>query len=90
MELIVFFSPVTLDVLSLLVVKFHQRATTRRSKAPVGPGFAVLAASAAIFDALRRDVLEALPSEQGGPRGLRPHLRTTRSGLAHAGQIRVL
>lgn len=31
MELIVFFSPVTLDVLSLLVVKFHQRAP------PAGP-----------------------------------------------------
>ena len=50
----------------LHIVKFHQHVTTRWACAPVGRGYAVLAASAAIFDALRSDVLEALPSEQAG------------------------
>lgn len=56
-------APLNPDVLVLLQLRMHNHVSTRGQKPPVGPGFAALAAAAALYEALPTDVINIMSTE---------------------------
>lgn len=56
-------APLNPDVLVLLQLRMHNHVSTRWQKPPVGPGFAALAAAAALYEALPTDVINIMSTE---------------------------